>query len=282
MRLFLASCPRLRAWVARRAGGPARVLIQGYACDDNVFVGVDGMLRILILAVCGAATAVTAVADQATITGRVVVTKALTKKRVTMPSYQLRGASVDLREQEKSRKDLPAIDELSRVVVYLEGSGLDPATPTKDATLTQRNQQFDPEIVVIPVGSTVSFPNADPIFHNIFSLSKVKQFDLGYYAAGQARSVTFDRLGVVEVYCHLHANMSASILVLPTAFWTRPAPDGSFSLPSISPGTYELVAWHRSAGFFRRRVTIRGGETLAVDLVIPLKAQESIGTDGRD
>jgi plastocyanin len=222
------------------------------------------------------------VADQATITGRVVVTKALTKKRVTMPSYQLRGASVDLREQEKSRKDLPVIDELSRVVVYLEGSGLDPAAPTKDATLTQRNQQFDPEIVVIPVGSTVSFPNADPIFHNIFSLSKVKQFDLGYYAAGQARSVTFDRLGVVEVYCHLHANMSASILVLPTAFWTRPAPDGSFSLPSISPGTYELVAWHRSAGFFRRRVTIRGGETLAVDLVIPLKAQESIGTDGRD
>src|SRR5580693_2870866 len=145
MRLFLASCPRLRAWVARRAGGPARVLIQGYACDDNVFVGVDGMLRILILAVCGAATAVTAVADQATITGRVVVTKALTKKRVTMPSYQLRGASVDPREPETSRKDPPVVDELSRVVIYLEGAGLASGTPTRDVTLTQRNQRFEPE-----------------------------------------------------------------------------------------------------------------------------------------
>ena len=105
---------------------------------------VKGILRLSILAVCGAATAVTAVADQATITGRVVVTKALTKKRVTMPSYQLRGASVDPREQETSRKDLPVIDELSRVVIYLEGAGLDPATPTKDVTLTQRNQQLRP------------------------------------------------------------------------------------------------------------------------------------------
>jgi plastocyanin len=231
------------------------------------------ILRLSILAVCAAA-AVTAAANQATITGRVVIAKALTKKRVTMPSYQLRGASVNPQESEGSRKDAPIVDELPRVVVYLEGSGLDPGTPTK-ATLTQRNQRFDPEIVVIPVGSTVSFPNADPIFHNIFSLSKVKQFDLGYYPAGQTRTVTFDRPGLVQVYCHLHADMSAAILVLPTASWTRPAPDGSFALPGISPGTYELIAWHRSAGFFRRRVTVSGGETLSVDLVIPLKESDS-------
>jgi plastocyanin len=228
------------------------------------------ILRLSILAVCGAAATVTAAADQATITGRVVITKALTKKRVTMPSYQLRGASVNAQESEESREGAPNIDELPRVVVYLEGSGLSPGTPAK-ATLTQRNQRFEPEIVVIPVGSTVSFPNADPIFHNIFSLSKVKQFDLGYYPAGQARTVTFDRPGLVQVYCHLHADMSAAILVLLTASWTRPAPDGSFALPGIPPGTYELVAWHRSAGSFRRRVTVSGGQTLAVDLVIPLK-----------
>jgi plastocyanin len=233
-----------------------------------------GILRLSILVVCGAATAVSAAAGQASITGRVVISKALTKKRVTMPSYQLRGASVDSQEPEKSGKGAPVIDELSRVVVYLEGSGLGPGTPTK-ATLTQRNQRFDPEIVVIPVGSTVSFPNADPIFHNIFSLSKVKQFDLGYYPAGQTRTVTFDRPGLVQVYCHLHADMSAAILVLPTASWTRPAIDGSFSLPSISAGIYDLVAWHRSAGFFRRRITVSGGETLTVDLMIPIKEQDS-------
>jgi plastocyanin len=168
------------------------------------------------------------------------------------------------------------VDELSRVVVYLEAPGLDPAPPVS-ATLTQRNRRFDPEFVVILVGSTVSFPNADPIFHNVFSLSKIKAFDLGYYPAGQTQVVRFDRTGVVQVYCHLHADMGAAILVLPTALWTRPLPDGSFSLPRVPAGSYELVVWHRSAGFFQRRVTVNRDETLAVDLEIPLNASYPIG-----
>ena len=232
------------------------------------------MQRLVLLsmfAVCGAAAAAIAQTGRAEIKGRVLVSKALTKKRVTMPSYQFRGAAVDALNAESPHNVAPVFDELSRVVVYLEAPELGPGTPIT-ATLTQRNRQFDPEFVVIPVGSVVSFPNADPIFHNVFSLSKAKAFDLGYYPDGQTQFVRFDRSGVVQVYCHLHADMAAAILVVPTAFWTRPRPDGSFSLPGIPPGGYELVVWHRSAGFFQRRVTVKGDETLTVDLEIPLNA----------
>jgi plastocyanin len=224
------------------------------------------LVLLSIIAVCGAATTAIAQTGRAEIKGHVIVCKALTKKRVVMPSYQFRGAAVDT---ESSHDVAPVFDELSRVVVYLDAGRLNPGTPIS-ATLTQKNRRFEPEFVVIPVGSTVSFPNADPFFHNVFSLSKVKEFDLGYYPDGQTQFVKFDGPGVVQVYCHLHADMAAAILVVPTAFWTRPRPDGSFSLPGIPPGSYELVVWHRSAGFFRQRVTVKGDETLALDLKIPL------------
>jgi plastocyanin len=228
------------------------------------------------LAASGAGTTVTAAPGEGAITGHVVVTKALTKKRVTMPIYTMRGVTLGSQEAVKPRGTDPEMNELSRVVIYLEGTGLNPGMPGK-ATLTQKNRNFEPEIVVIPVGSTVSFPNADVIFHNVFSLSKVKQFDLGFYPAGETRAEKFDRPGVVQVYCHLHSDMSAAILVLPTASWTRPARDGSFSLTGVPPGTYDLVAWHRSAGFFRRRVKVGSGATPAVEFVIPVRDLDSGG-----
>ncbi len=232
------------------------------------------LIALFILSVCGT-TSVTAVAGEAAITGRVIITKVLTKKRVTLPLYQLRGVAVSSQEPEKSQKSgEPGVDELSRVVIYLEGPGLNRGSPAR-ATLEQKNRQFVPEIVVVTVGSTVSFPNEDPIFHNVFSLSKVKRFDLGYYPAGEARVVRFDRPGVVQVYCHLHTDMSATILVLPTASWTLPARNGSFSLSEVPPGSYELVAWHRSAGLFRRHITLSSGKAPAVNFVIPVKELDS-------
>src|SRR5437667_5024622 len=112
------------------------------------------------------------------INGHILITKTVTKKRVTLPAYPLRDVSLPFQQ-----KDSFSFDELSRLAVYLEGPTLDSATPVS-AKLIQQNIRFDPEILVIPVGSTVSFPNSDPIFHNVFSLSKLKQFDLGYYPAG--------------------------------------------------------------------------------------------------
>lgn len=215
-----------------------------------------------------------AAATEAVITGRVVITKVLTKERVTLPVYQLRGVSPGPTQAENRQNDPARLNELSRVVVYLQGPGLGRGIPVR-ASLAQKNLRFHPEIAVVPVGSTVSFPNEDPVFHNVFSLSKAKHFDLGYYAKGQTRIVRFDRPGVVQIYCHIHADMNAAVLVVPTAWWTRLTPDGSFSLRGIPPGSYELVAWHRSAGFFRRRVDLNGGQRLKVDFLIPVEEPSS-------
>jgi len=227
-----------------------------------------------LVALCVVASTVGTAAGEGVITGHVVIAKALTKKRVTLPTYQLRGVTLGAQDAEKREYGEPDADELLRVVVYLEGSGLNPGAPAK-ATLSQKNRHFDPEIVVVPVGSTVSFPNLDAIFHNVFSLSKVKQFDLGFFPLGETRAVKFDRPGIVQVYCHLHSDMSAAIVVLPTGSWTQPAPNGTFSLSSVPPGAYDLVAWHRSAGFFRRHLTVSSGETAAVDFVIPVRDLDS-------
>ncbi len=233
---------------------------------------------VLALLLCGLSTAGTleAVAAGGSVTGHVVITKTMTKKRVTLPAYDMRGVQVETPSPAKSSNSNLAVDELARVVVYLESPGLKSGEPTT-ATLTQKNRRFDPEIVVVPTGSTVSFPNDDPIFHNVFSLSKAKQFDLGYYPAGQTRSVKFEKPGIVQVYCHLHPDMSAAIVVLSTPFWMRPEKGGEFNFADVPPGAYDLVAWHRSAGFFRRHITVTEGGSTDENFVIPVKDIESSG-----
>jgi plastocyanin len=200
------------------------------------------------------------------IIGRINVTKGLTKRRITLAPYAQRGVALPV----LSETQMAAKDELSRVVIYLEGPGLKAGEPVA-AQLDQRNRSFEPEIVVIPVGSTVSFPNSDPIFHNVFSLSKPKAFDLGYYPAGQARKLTFDKPGVIQVFCHLHSNMAAAIVVTPNAWSTRPWNDGTFALDSIPSGKYQLVVWHKSAGFFRRKIDVKDSGTEVLDFEIPVR-----------
>ena len=156
------------------------------------------------------------------------------------------------------------------MVIYLEGPGLAAGRPVQ-ATLEQKDQRFSPEVLAVPIGSTVSFPNLDPIFHNVFSLSKAKLFDLGYYPKGRTRSVTFDRAGVVQVYCHLHPNMSAAILVTPSAFYTRPGRDGSFTLSEALEGNHKVVVWHKSAGFFQRTIYVPEAGTVELSLQIPIR-----------
>jgi plastocyanin len=240
------------------------------------------MNRLVLLSLLTLAAAGLALADSGAgaVAGRVMITKALTRKRISMPAYNLRGVAL-AQPETVARAGAGSVDEFSRVVVYLEGPGLAPGKPAT-VTLTQKDRRFDPSVVVVPVGSTVSFPNADPIFHNVFSLSRVKSFDLGYYPAGQTRTVRFDRPGVVQVYCHLHADMSAAILVLDTSRWVRPDGAGGFSLQDVPPGDYELIAWHCTAGFFRRKITVHSHETLAVNLDIPVQVEDAnaIATPG--
>jgi plastocyanin len=213
-------------------------------------------------------TSVASFGSAAEINGQIIIAKTLTKKQVTLPAYQLRGGASPLRQD-----DSGPINEYSDIVVFLEGELLDAGSPVR-AELVQRNQRFEPQLLVIPVGSTVSFPNADPIYHNVFSLSGAKKFDLGYYPEGHTRTIQFDEPGVVQIYCHLHPNMYAAVVVTPNQWYTHPAVDGSFTLSHVPPGDYRLVVWHMHAGFFRREIYVEANTPTNVAVDIPDHAME--------
>jgi len=224
-------------------------------------------LRILI-----AVIALVASAQAQNITGTIRIEKKLTKRRVT-PSVSIyqRGTSVELG---KDAEEDPLDFERSRVVIYLEGpgpAGIDSASSTT-FKIQQLNRRFTPDLLVVPVGSTVSFPNMDPIFHNIFSLSKPKTFDLGSYDKGQTREVAFPKPGIVEVYCRLHPNMAATIIVTPNRWYARSDRSGQFQVQNVPPGKYTIVAWHKSAGFFRKSIVVESGHDSVADFFIPIGA----------
>jgi hypothetical protein len=136
--------------------------------------------------------------------------------------------------------------------------------------LEQKNRRFIPETLVVPAGSTVSFPNLDPIFHNVFSLSKPKSFDLGNYPKDHTRTVTFPTPGVVFLNCHLHPNMAAAIVVSPNQWCAKADGAGQFTIDGAPAGNHTIVAWHKAAGFFRQRIQVREDRAASVEFVIPL------------
>lgn len=222
-----------------------------------------------LILLCFLAAIVTGLHAQA-ITGAILIKTRLTKPNVTASvSVYQRGTVVDL------GKDIaqdPIAYERSRVVVYLEGGA--PAAGNQAAPPVERveqlNRRFVPDMVVIPAGSTVSFPNMDPIFHNIYSLSKPKSFDLGSYDKGQSRTVTFPKPGIVEIYCHLHPNMQATVVVTPNRWYAQPDQSGHYRLPDVPPGRYSVVAWHKTAGFFRKTVVVTSDRNSTADFFIPV------------
>jgi hypothetical protein len=164
-------------------------------------------------------------------------------------------------------KDDQRGDDVGQAVVWLTGPPASPRPPI-ETDLGTSDKEFSPHVLVVPVGSTVSFSNHDPFNHNVFSLSEENPFDLGLYGRGEARSVRFERPGVVRVYCNVHAQMSALVLVRDTPWYTQPASDGSFSLGAVPPGRYTLHAWHERAPEVARplEVTAEGAEPLSIEL----------------
>src|SRR5262249_18511658 len=124
-------------------------------------------------------------------------------------------------------------------------------------------------VTVIPVNSTVRFPNNDPFNHNVFSLSDEGAFDLGLYGRGEAKGSKFSRAGIVQVYCNVHANMAAFLVVRDNAFYAQPGGDGSFTIPGVPAGKYVLHAWHERAADLKQDVEVTaqglGGLDLQLD-----------------
>jgi plastocyanin len=128
--------------------------------------------------------------------------------------------------------------------------------------MDQIKETFVPHVLPIVAGTTVDFPNNDQTYHNVFSLSKTKTFDLGRYAVGRSKSVRFDRPGIVRVFCDIHSHMSAFILVFAHRYFALSDSDGTYRLENVPPGTYTVVAWNESAPLESRRVVVpdAGGE----------------------
>jgi hypothetical protein len=137
-----------------------------------------------------------------------------------------------------------------------------PGTPR----LAQKNQEFMPRVLPVAAGTTVEFPNLDPIFHNVFSVSPGKRFDLGKYPRGQSRRVRFDRPGLIQVYCDIHSNMAAYIVVLPNRAFTQPDESGRFELPALPAGDYVVSVWHPDFPRLRRTIHVPANGDLELNL----------------
>ena len=157
--------------------------------------------------------------------------------------------------------------EAAVAVVYLEGK-FEASADAKlaGAEMMQKEFQFAPGVLPIQVGATVSFPNADAGYHNVFSYSKTKRFDLGRYRKDEKpATVTFDKPGAVKLYCEIHEHMRATILVLDTPYFTRTDATGKFKLEKLPSGQFTLKAWLDDKKVLERQVTLKDGETLKVD-----------------
>jgi plastocyanin len=164
-----------------------------------------------------------------------------------------------------------AIPEIRNVVVYLKDVAFRGSVSPAKAVLRQEHETFVPHVLPITRGAIVEFPNDDPIFHNVFSLSSAASFDLRRYPRGQSRSQQFPKPGIVKVYCHIHSHMSATIVVLDHPYFTIPEIDGTFELPNVPPGEYTVVGWHERVGERRARVRVERGRAATVELSLPVE-----------
>ncbi|HEY5061378.1 MAG TPA: hypothetical protein VII52_07560 [Gemmatimonadaceae bacterium] len=175
----------------------------------------------------------------------------------------------------------PISAELHNVVVYLEGdstrlpSAAERLDSHRHGSIAQRDERFVPHVMPILQGGTVDFPNEDDVYHNVFSLSTAaapngRGFDLGRYPKGSSKSWTFVRAGTVQVFCHIHSDMSAIVLVLTNTFFASPDDDHHFAIDDVPEGDYTIVGWHERIKPISRRVHVTAGQTTSVDFNIPL------------
>lgn len=152
--------------------------------------------------------------------------------------------------------------DVRQAVVYFEpekATGM--KTGGEPFEMVTRKKEFSPRVLVVPKGSRVRFPNQDPILHNVFSVSAPNQFDLGLYRKGSGKETKFDSPGLVRVYCNIHHDMVAYVMVLDTPYHVSPNANGEFVLSGLPRGKGKLTVWHEQA------------EPWSVDVELPQKTQ---------
>lgn len=158
--------------------------------------------------------------------------------------------------------------DASGILVYVVGFDQPPPTTTAATRpkLGQRNKQFERRLMAITAGQEVDFPNSDKFFHNVFSLSKTRKFDLGQFEKGRSKMKRFPRKGIVEVYCNIHPSMSATIVVLPNRAYAMTDKTGAFSIGGVPPGSWTVYAYSRHAARPTRvtKVVVAPGKTTVV------------------
>jgi plastocyanin len=164
-------------------------------------------------------------------------------------------------------RDVP---DLLRSVVYLESAprGAFESSEGGHAAMDQRNETFVPHVLAITTGTTVDFPNSDRFYHNVFSLSKTRPFDLGRYAAGASRPIRFDRAGIVRVFCDIHSHMNAYILVFNHPFFAMTGVEGRYRIENVPPGTYGVIAWNEGTSSETRPITVPDGGVAELDFTL--------------
>jgi plastocyanin len=151
-------------------------------------------------------------------------------------------------------------------VVWVEGPKVSP--PPSRTMIVMKGKAFAPRVVIVPVGGDVEFPNQDPVLHNVFSVSGENRFDLELYKRPKSASWTFRHPGLVRVYCNIHPQMSAFVLVRDNPFWARPGGDGRFEIAEVPAGEWVLKAWHERSGESSQPLTVAGEGVLEVALTL--------------
>jgi len=224
---------------------------------------VFGLSLLLALAAAGLPTGSRSAAQQsATVRGHVVIDIPPGGRR---PSSAYPSRAV-------AQAQLAPPSEVENVVVFLKDAP-PRAVPPRRAAIRQRGETFVPRVVAVPVGSTVDFPNDDPIYHNVFSLSRARTFNLGRFPRGESRAVKFDKAGIVKVFCDIHSHMAASVVVFNHPWFTVPDADGNFEISGLPADNPQITAWHERLGDTTIRVRTEGGRAASVEFVLPVPAQ---------
>lgn len=159
------------------------------------------------------------------------------------------------------------IHDKEAVVIWLEGQE-EPKPPETSIKISQKNLHFSPDFVVAVKGQKVDMPNDDDVAHNVYSFTGMNQFNLGIYAKGESRTVTFEKTGIVDVFCSIHHQMHARVFVVPTRYFANILPGQAFNISEVPAGKYVLKVWHERSRMLEKTIVVPKTGVISENLVL--------------